>query len=68
MIDPGFGFGIIFDQNYSLLAGLEELSGLGQPLLAGVSRKGFLGRTLASLHKGVDAPAGRGGRTPLWPL
>ena len=58
VIDPGFGFGIVFDQNYSLLAGLEELSTLGQPLLVGVSRKGFLGRTLAPLHGGVDAPAG----------
>jgi dihydropteroate synthase len=59
VIDPGFGFGIVFDQNYSLLANLEELSTLGRPLLVGVSRKGFLGRTLAPLHGGVDAPAGR---------
>ena len=44
VLDPGFGFGIIADQNYSLLAGLDELGGLGQPLLAGVSRKGFLGK------------------------
>ena len=35
VLDPGFGFGIILEQNYSLLAGLEELSGLGQPLLGG---------------------------------
>jgi dihydropteroate synthase len=59
VLDPGFGFGIILDQNYSLLAGLEELGALGQPLLAGVSRKAFLGRTLSSLYKGVDAPVER---------
>ena len=52
VMDPGFGFGIVFDQNYSLLAGLEELTTLGQPLLVGVSRKGFLGRTLAPLYGG----------------
>jgi dihydropteroate synthase len=59
VLDPGFGFGIIADQNYSLLAGLDELSGLGQPLLAGVSRKGFLGKTLSPLYKGVDVPVDR---------
>jgi dihydropteroate synthase len=65
VLDPGFGFGIISDQNYSLLVGLEELSDLGQPLLAGVSRKGFLGRTLSPLYKGVDAPVGRRGNASL---
>jgi dihydropteroate synthase len=59
VLDPGFGFGILLEQNYALLAGLEELSSLGQPLLAGVSRKAFLGRTLAALYQGVDAPVGR---------
>jgi dihydropteroate synthase len=59
VLDPGFGFGILLDQNYALLAGLEELSSLGQPLLAGVSRKTFLGRTLSQLYQGVDAPVGR---------
>ena len=48
-----------------MLAGLEELSGLGQPLLAGLSRKGFLGRTLSPLYKGVDAPVDRRGNASL---
>ena len=65
VLDPGFGFGIIADQNYSLLAGLDELTSLGQPLLAGVSRKGFLGRTLSSLYKGKDVPADRRGNASL---
>jgi dihydropteroate synthase len=65
VLDPGFGFGIIHDQNYSLLAGLEDLGTLGQPLLAGPSRKSFLGKTLAPLNKGVDMPVGRRGNASL---
>jgi dihydropteroate synthase len=65
VLDPGFGFGKANDRNYSLLAGLAELSSLGRPLLAGVSRKGFLGRTLAPLYQGMDAPAGRRGNASL---
>jgi dihydropteroate synthase len=61
VLDPGIGFGKTFDRNYFLLAGLEELSLLEQPLLAGVSRKAFLGRTLAPLNHGVDAPVDRRG-------
>jgi dihydropteroate synthase len=56
VLDPGFGFGKIGASNYVLLAELERLRGLGQPLLAGLSRKSFLGRTLASLYGGEDAP------------
>jgi dihydropteroate synthase len=44
---------------------LAELSTLGQPLLAGVSRKGFLGKTLAALYQGVDVPADRLGNASL---
>jgi dihydropteroate synthase len=57
-LDPGFGFGKNFDQNYPLLARFQELQSLGFPLLAGTSRKSFLGRTLA--RDGKDAsPADR---------
>jgi len=54
MLDVGFGFGKKFDQNYPLLAGLDQLHELGFPLLAGTSRKSFIGRTLA--RDGKDAP------------
>jgi dihydropteroate synthase len=50
VLDPGFGFGKVQDANYPLLSGLPELATLGQPLLAGVSRKSFLGHTLAPLY------------------
>jgi len=52
-LDPGFGFGKNFDQNYPLLARFDELQSLGLPLLAGTSRKSFVGRTLA--RDGKDA-------------
>jgi dihydropteroate synthase len=52
-LDPGFGFGKNFDQNYPLLARFQELQSLGFPLVAGTSRKSFLGRTLAK--DGKDA-------------
>jgi len=53
-VDPGFGFGKNFEQNYPLMAHFEDLQSLGLPLLAGTSRKSFLGRTLA--RDGQDAP------------
>ena len=65
VLDPGFGFGIIADENYSLLAGLGELTSLGHPLLAGVSRKGFLGKPLSRLYKGIDIPVDRRGNASL---
>jgi dihydropteroate synthase len=56
VLDPGFGFGKNFEQNYPLLRGLDRLAELGFPLLTGTSRKGFVGRTLA--RGGKDLPAG----------
>jgi dihydropteroate synthase len=51
VLDPGFGFGKAFEQNYVLLAGMQELAGLNQPIVAGVSRKSFLARDLAPLER-----------------
>lgn len=51
VLDPGFGFGKSFDENYPLVAHFEELHGLGFPLLAGTSRKSFLGRTMGGEKK-----------------
>jgi dihydropteroate synthase len=56
VLDPGYGFGKRFDENYALLARQAELRELGQPLLAGVSRKSFLARTLRPIYGGEDAP------------
>ncbi len=54
ILDPGFGFGKNFDENYPLLARFAEFHELGFPLLSGTSRKSFIGRTLAM--NGKDAP------------
>jgi len=43
VVDPGFGFAKTPEHNWRLLAGLEALHDLGQPLLVGTGRKRFLG-------------------------
>lgn len=48
LIDPGFGFGKDLGQNYQLMAHLEHLHALRQPLLVGVSRKSMLWRLLGT--------------------
>jgi dihydropteroate synthase len=53
VLDPGFGFGKSFQENYPLLKRFDELHELRYPLLAGVSRKSFIGRALA--RNGNDA-------------
>lgn len=46
IIDPGIGFGKSIDDNFEILRRLEDFKGLGHPLLIGVSRKSFIGKTL----------------------
>jgi dihydropteroate synthase len=43
LIDPGFGFGKTLEHNLALLAQLRRFTGLGVPVLAGLSRKGMIG-------------------------
>jgi len=57
LIDPGFGFGKKYEQNYELLAHLAELAKLGYPLVVGTSRKVFIGWKLAG-----------GRKEPPWPI
>ena len=49
IIDPGFGFGKRYEDNFTLLKNLRTFTALGYPLMAGTSRKSFLG-------KAFDAP------------
>ncbi|HUO81642.1 MAG TPA: dihydropteroate synthase [Gammaproteobacteria bacterium] len=44
--DPGFGFGKTSAHNWALLARLREFRTLGVPILAGLSRKSFIGALL----------------------
>jgi dihydropteroate synthase len=46
IIDPGFGFAKNIEQNFELLKNLELLGILGKPLLAGLSRKSIIWKTL----------------------
>lgn len=46
IIDPGIGFGKTVEQNLELLDRLDWFRRLGCPLLAGSSRKSFIGYTL----------------------
>jgi len=55
VLDPGYGFGKRFNENYALLARQSRLLELNRPILAGLSRKSFLGHTLAPLHNGQPA-------------
>jgi dihydropteroate synthase len=58
VLDPGFGFGKNFEENYPLIGRFSELQTTGFPLLVGTSRKSFIGRTLAKDGKTVP-PEGR---------
>ena len=46
IVDPGFGFGKTLNENYALMAHLEELHLLECPLLVGVSRKSMIYKQL----------------------
>ncbi len=46
IIDPGIGFGKRVVDNYEILANTGEFIKLGYPLLIGLSRKSFLGKSL----------------------
>lgn len=45
VLDPGFGFGKLGAENFTLLSKLGQLHSLELPILAGLSRKSFLGKT-----------------------
>lgn len=57
--DPGLGFGKSVDENFRLLGRLEELHQLGRPVLAGVSRKSFLGHAIRKDGQEIPPPAAR---------
>lgn len=48
VIDPGFGFAKTVEQNYELLNKFELLKTIDLPLLAGVSRKSMIYKTLGT--------------------
>lgn len=48
ILDPGFGFAKSVEQNFQLLAGLNRLCAMGYPVLAGLSRKSMIYKTLGT--------------------
>lgn len=46
IIDPGFGFAKNVEQNFELLSLMSRLRVVGKPILAGLSRKSMIWRTL----------------------
>ena len=46
ILDPGFGFGKTLEQNYEVMARLEELTVFELPILVGVSRKSMIYKLL----------------------
>ncbi len=44
-VDPGIGFGKRVEDNFELIKRLEDFKSLGYPILVGVSRKSFIGKT-----------------------
>lgn len=56
ILDPGFGFSKNPDHNWTLLAHLDAVVGLGHRVLVGTSRKRFLGRLLAGAPDAEPVP------------
>lgn len=48
IVDPGFGFGIVGEENLRVMARLGALRALGRPLLVGTSRKAHIGLVLGT--------------------
>ena len=59
IVDPGLGFGKTVEENYRLLARLDELHKLGCPVLAGISRKSFLGQAIRRTGEETPPPSER---------
>lgn len=53
IIDPGFGFAKTVSQNFTILANLHKFNILGRPLLAGISRKTMIWKTLQTSPDGA---------------
>jgi dihydropteroate synthase len=52
IIDPGFGFAKTVEQNFDIVRNLNYLHILGKPVLAGLSRKSTIWRTLGTSPEG----------------
>ncbi|MBF0318950.1 MAG: dihydropteroate synthase [Nitrospirae bacterium] len=53
ILDPGIGFGKTLEHNLQIIGHLDIFKSFGMPIMAGVSRKAFIGHILG------DAPVGK---------
>ncbi len=53
ILDPGFGFGKTIEQNFDLLRQFHQFGVVGLPLLAGLSRKSMIWKTLNTKPEGA---------------
>lgn len=60
ILDPGFGFAKTVEQNFELLAKMKQLQIVGLPILAGLSRKSTIYKTL-----GISSQEALNGTTAL---
>ena len=60
ILDPGFGFAKTVEQNFELLGRMSDLRVLGRPVLAGISRKTMIWKTL-----GIEPAEALNGTTAL---
>ncbi len=58
VLDPGFGFGKTYQENFALLNRINEVCDLGYPVLVGFSRKSSLGKLLGVQPKERVAATG----------
>jgi len=56
IIDPGIGFGKTVEHNFEIVNHLNDFKKLGCPLLVGLSRKSFIGKTLGLNLENRDIP------------
>lgn len=59
-IDPGIGFGRSAEEDLKVIAGLNSLRELEQPICVGISRKSFIGKTLDLKNPRDRLPASLG--------
>ncbi|MBE0675168.1 MAG: dihydropteroate synthase [Bacteroidales bacterium] len=60
IIDPGIGFGKTIDMNFEIIARLSEFAVTGMPVMAGISRKSLIWKTLE-----IDPSGALNGTTAL---
>jgi len=48
IVDPGFGFGKSVDHNVEIVRRMREIVAIGHPVLAGASRKSFIGAVVGA--------------------